>query len=382
MADTLRTPAATGQTATAPALRAAIPEHPDGGCWSDPMQPEPLTPTRPRRGRRALAPVLALLLAGAATACAQEAGGGLDARTGGSPDGGSTPFAATADYLASAVDNSQAQPYRFQMGMDMGVGPIQAEVPDLATGQRDGDRSSLRMDMGGLYEDMGVPGLDGDLTMEMVTDGKHLFVRAPVFKTLAELPGAAGATGPMGALADLGDRWGRVDIAALGDTSATSRLLNKAGVQNGDPTVMLDLVKQADDVHELGNGTSRGDAVQGLGATLTFEDMLEAQGLDVDDYFGSMSSSLPPGADTIFDRMRDLELPVEVWVDGDDHVRRIELTIDMGDLLGEFADTEGVGDFAVTSSMELYDYGDDSIHVDLPADAVDVTDEFRSGLES
>lgn len=381
MADTLGTPTAAGQTATAAARRAAIPEHPDGGRWSDPMQPDPPTPTRARHGRRALVPVLALLLAGAATACAQEADGGLDARTDGTPGaGGGTEFAATADYLASAVDSSQAEAYRFQAGIDMGLGPIQADAPDLMTGQRVDDRSSLTMDLGGLYDDMGIPGLDGDLTMEMVSDGKQLFVRAPVFETLSELPGVTGA-GPMGSLADLGDKWGRVDLTALGDKVATSRLLSKAGVQNGDPTVLLDIVKQADDVEELGSDTSRGDTVQGLRAVLTFEEMLEAQGLDVDDYFGSMASSLPAEADGLFDRMRDLELPVEVWVDGDDHVRRVELTVDMGEFLGEVADTEGMGDFAVTSSMELYDYGDDSIQVELPTDAVDVTDDFLSGLE-
>lgn len=345
------------------------------------MQPDPPIPTRARQGRRALVPVLALLLAGAATACAQEADGGLDARTDGTPGaGGGTEFAATADYLASAVDSSQAEAYRFQAGIDMGLGPIQADAPDLMTGQRVDDRSSLTMDLGGLYDDMGIPGLDGDLTMEMVSDGKQLFVRAPVFETLSELPGVTGA-GPMGSLADLGDQWGRVDLTALGDKVATSRLLSKAGVQNGDPTVLLDIVKQADDVEELGSDTSRGDTVQGLRAVLTFEEMLEAQGLDVDDYFGSMASSLPAEADGLFDRMRDLELPVEVWVDGDDHVRRVELTVDMGEFLGEVADTEGMGDFAVTSSMELYDYGDDSIQVELPTDAVDVTDDFLSGLE-
>lgn len=33
-------------------------------------------------------------------------------------------------------------------------------------------------------------------------------------------------------------------------------------------------------------------------------------------------------------------------------------------------------------TLDLFDYGDESIRVELPADAIDITDTFRDALES
>jgi hypothetical protein len=47
---------------------------------------------------------------------------------------------------------------------------------------------------------------DADLTMEIVADRQVMYLRAPMYEALAELPGATGQLGPMGDLAALGDR--------------------------------------------------------------------------------------------------------------------------------------------------------------------------------
>jgi hypothetical protein len=66
-----------------------------------------------------------------------------------------------------------------------------------------------------------------------------------------------------------------------------------------------------------------------------------------------------------------------VWVDDDDRVRRITMALDMGALFEQFEDA-GAGGMQMSTdfSTDFADYGDESIAVEVPADAVDVTDSF------
>jgi hypothetical protein len=350
----------------------------------------PTAPARPRGLRRALVPAVALALAASATAaCAQEASdAGFDVRTDPTTgsDGGKTPeFEATADYLGQAVARSEGLAYRFTEGVTIDALGEHMSADELVTGVRKGRASSMTMDMGALYKSMpGFPELDGDLTMQMVTDGKTLYMRAPVFATLAEKLGGSSSSvpGPFGAFADLGDRWGRVDLGSLGEDKALGRLMSEAGVQGSDPSALLKVVKNADNPHDLGTDTVRGDKVHGLGATLTFEKLLEGEGVNVDDYLGSLGSSMPAGAEAIFDSLREMAMPVEVWVDDDAHVRRMLLEIDMSKMLGAAGGEAGdrAGSLAVRTSLDLYDYDSPSIKVDIPTSSVDVTDEFVGNL--
>lgn len=361
------------------------------------MTTAPPTEPRPQRLRRVLVPAVALVLAGATmAACAQETSSsdaGFDVRTDGNTkaktrgdDGATPPFEATADFLSEAVARSHGEPFRFQEDLSMDVLGQHIAADHLLAGEFDGDRTSLGMDLGALYKDVpGMPGAlgSGDLTMDMVADGKTLYLRAPVFATLADKLGQGGDTrrlGPFAAFADLGDKWGRVDLGALGGNGALGRLMSKAGVQSADPRALLDVVKNADDPHDLGKDTVRGDPVQGLGATLTFAELLKGEGVNFDDYMASLGSSMPAGSASTLDSMRDLELPVEVWVDHDDHVRRLVLDVDVSKMLGSMPGAEDAGSIAVKTSTDYYDYGDSSIKVDVPSDAVDVTADFRSML--
>lgn len=343
----------------------------------------PTIAPRPRVRRLALLPALALVVAAGATACAQKASeSGFDVRTG---DDGKTPeFEATADYLGQAVARSEGQAYRFSEGVTIdGMGEHMG-ADDLITGVRKGKASSLTMDMGALFKNMpGAPDLGGDLTMRMVTDGKTLYMRAPVFAALAGKMGGSTANvpGPFGAFADLGDKWGRIDLGALGEDKALGRLMSESGVQGSDPGALLDVVKNADNPHDLGTDTVRGDKVHGLGATLTFAQLLEGEGVNLDDYFGSLGSQVPAEGKAVFDSLRDLKMPIEVWVDDDAHVRRMVLDIDMSKMLGSLGGGEGGAvKMGVRTTLDLYDYGSPSIKVDIPASSVDVTDEFVGNL--
>ena len=79
-------------------------------------------------------------------------------------------------------------------------------------------------------------------------------------------------------------------------------------------------------------------------------------------------------------------MDVEVWIDGNSHVRR--MSIDMGAgldaLAKEVGDDLPGGGLGMVMTFDFFDYGDDAIEIDVPADSdtVDVTDKFVELYES
>jgi hypothetical protein len=329
----------------------------------------------------------AVLLVGAGAGCAQESDGDLVAAK-------PIEFAASPDYVASVVDASRSTSYRYSMSFsfDMGGQNLDAE---LATGEVDGERSHVEMDFGALFEQMGtgfsdeeVPSelADADLTMEQVTDGEAIYLRAPFFAALtdivpeSELDDEAG-----GDLFDiyeqLGDGWGRIDIDALGDVLPTEAQQALGGGQNANPQVFLDMLGDTENVEDLGTDEIDGDEVHGLAADVDLGDLLKASGTDPDDVGGGTTDEV--GDLTAF------SFPLEVWIDGDDHVRRIDFTFtadSFADLAGDSgADVgevpEELGDFSSGMTMDFADYGADDISIEAPGDAVDITDDFVAAYE-
>ncbi len=354
--------------------------------------------SRVRRGGRRAGVAAALAAALVGGACAQEADG-PDAATGAELG----EFAATNEYLAGVAEATDGLTYRMSMDMAMTIS-AEGESMDmggaLMTGEVDGDVSAMTMDMGVLFRDIAdqsPPGegppegfLDGDLTMEMVTDGKTLYMRAPFFAAVAEMALDAGATrsdlGPLADLAALGDEWGRVDLSELSPTEVASA----AGGQASDPTVFLDMAARGNDVQELGTETLDGVEARGLGATITYGDMIEAQGLEADDVREQMSASAGASADDemfddVLEAMFAMEMPIEVWVDDDDRVRRISFEMDMTEILEGVAEETGEdlgeGGMSLGMVMDFTDYGDESIEIEVPDDAVDITDEYLALIE-
>ena len=352
-----------------------------------------------RRRRLTVAAALSLTLVSGA--CAKAADGpdaAIDVEVG--------DFAATPEYLAGVADATDGLTYRMSMDMAMVV-DAEGESFDvggtLMTGEVDGERSTMTLDMGALLRDIAAQApadeplpeafTEGDLTMEMVTDGSTLYMRAPYFATIADLLLETGASpddlGPVGDLADLGDRWGRIDLAEM----SPSQVAGAAGAQSSDPRAFLDVVTRGTDVHELGSETIEGVETRGLGATVTYGDMIEAQGMDADDVREQMTpGAATPGGDEfddVFDAtleaMFAMEMPVEVWVDGDDRVRRISLDMDMTEVLGVVAaeadEDPGDGALSMAMVMDFSDYGDASIEVEVPTDSVDITDDYLALID-
>jgi hypothetical protein len=347
-----------------------------------------------RIGRRQAA-VAATLMALVGGACADEADG-PDAATGAEVG----DFAATSEYLAGVAEATDGLSYRMSMDMTMAFS-FEGEGSEvggtLLTGEVDGDTSSMTMDMGELFGDVPGAGLpEGGLTMEMVTDGTTLYLRAPYFTTMAEEMLAQGATradlGPLGDLAALGDEWGSIDLAQI----SPSEVASAAGAQSTDPRAYLDMAARGTDVHELGDETIDGVDTRGLGATITYGDLIEAQGQDADDVREQMAAAAGAGAgpggeefaeiyDQLLEGMFAMDVPVEVWVDGDDRVRRIEVDLDMTGLMAGMAEAAGedAGDAGMSAEMvmDFTDYGDESIDIDIPEASQDITDEYRALID-
>jgi hypothetical protein len=357
-----------------------------------------------RRGRER-APALALAAVGvvalAAAACGD--GGAEQADSDGEVVAGAVRFEPTSQFLATASQRSSSEPYRVgvTMGMDIAGGgdEISAEAP-VMTGEQDGTSYEMTMDLSEWMEE--IPGasqeMSGvDLTIEMAGDPSTLYLRAPMYAQLADQAGGAPQLGPAGELAALGDGWGRVDVAALGDLSLTDVQSTVGSPGGADPRVMLDLVASAEDVEELGTDSVDGTGVNGLGADVTMGDLLEAQGMDVDEFVqqtganvGGMQGADPSTAAELTQTMVDAEIPFEVWVDGDGYVRRVSYEMDLLDIFeggaaGGLRD-QGLEDFVITQTMDFSDYGDEGIQVELPPpgaeSATDVTEAYRRMLEA
>lgn len=366
------------------------------------MTCDPACPPRPSRARRALVATVAAAAVGAGPACATEADlSGPDLAVVGAGE-----FAATPAYLTAVADATDGLTYRISLDMTMrfaAEGESFQAGGTFATGEVDGDASSMTVDLGALFDEIAdqMPAdealeglLDGDLTMEMISDGTTAYMRLPYFRTVAEMMLDTGATrsdlGPLADLAELGDTWGRIDLSEV----SPSEVASAAGGQTFDPGAFLDMAAQGTDVRELGTDTIDSVEVRGLGATVTYGDMLESRGMDADDLLDQMTSGAGVGGDDEFaeafeqtmEAMMAADIPIEVWVDGDDRVRRISLALNMTEIMADVAEAAGedVGDtgMSVDMVMDFTDYGDDSIQIEIPTDAVDITDEFLALMEA
>ena len=345
--------------------------------------------TEPRHTARRVAAVCSAAALLVVAACADEASP-PDAATGAEVG----EFAATNEYLAGVAEATDGLTYRMAMDMTMRFGADGESLEmggPVMTGEVDGGVSAMTLDMGELLGDADAQAppdealpegfLDGDLTMEMISDGESLYLRAPFFAAIAELALDSGATrgdlGPLADLAALGEEWGRVDLSEM----SPSEVATTVGSQTVDPKVFLDILAQGTDVRDLGTQTIDGEEARGLAATVTYEDMIVAQDLDTDDVREQIGAGGSPSGDVdmddVLDAMFALEMPLEVWVDDDDHVRRITMALDMTPAFAGLDDAEmGDAEMAVDFSIDFSDYGDESIEIEVPTDAVDVTDEF------
>jgi hypothetical protein len=307
-----------------------------------------------RRGRLIALGVMAVVAIGA-TACAQEADP-ADVAV------GDVEYEATPEFVAAAAERSLAQPYRTEMRQSVAGGD---EVV-VETGEHNGNRFHVRKDVGSLLGELIPDAAEADLSIETAGDGSALYLRMPAFAAMRELtPGLAIL--PFGDLIDdLGDDWGRIELDELADLMPGLQDTSTA-ISADVPGLFVNVIAKAQDVEELGKREIRGVAASGLAAEVPFEDMLGAQGT----------------AAGGIELMNDIRVPIEVWVDHDGLVRQVKFGFhrdDVAEALGHEAPLSSNPD--VDYTLDLFDYGDGSIEIEFPADAIDVTDAFRQMIES
>jgi len=292
------------------------------------------------------------------------------------PPGASTP--PSPDELNAAGEKSSQAPYRFEMFMEMsGLGlSIDGDTP-LASGEYADGASHMVMDLSAIFASVAdqLPAelADMEMTMEMISEGTDLYLRAPFFAAMAE--DAGGAAGPLGAFVALGDGWGYVDGSTMPGMTA-GQVTGAFGVGAGDPSAFFDLLADVEGAEAIGTEDIHGVSSTGVRAEVSFAELLAAQGTDV--------SQLPttPGVD-----LASLTLPIEVWIDKDDFVRRFviefspEVFADAAESSGQDIDPEMLGGLEMSMTMEMFDYDAADIVIEAPTDFVDITDDFIELLE-
>lgn len=285
------------------------------------------------------------------------------------------PVPAGVTLLRSAAGETTAvDSYRFEVRFEMYVaeaGTVLDVAPaePLTVGEVSGDRSRVFTDIGPVFDAIFAAAGNGsvrdllgdDLSMEAITEGTSLYLRAPFFASMAQLGALPGAEDLVG----LGDTWGYVDLTATGLTA--EELAGLTGAQTGasadDLLALLGAV--GGDVTEQGASEVRGVPTTRYRAEIGLGDVLAAQDMSAADLGG-------------FGNIGNVTIPFDIDVDADGRVRRMEVIIDtsfIADLVGEAASagTEA----RISTIVELYDFGADVVIVDpTTLAATDVTDAF------
>lgn len=293
----------------------------------------------------------------------------------GDGDGGGVPTGVTL-LRSAATETTAVDSYRFEVRFEMYVaegGTVLDIAPaePLSVGAISGNRTWLFTDIGPIFDaifDAAGGGsvtdlLGDDLSMEAITEGTSMYLRAPLFASMAELGALPGADD----LVALGDGWGRVDLAAAG--LSPEEIAGLTGAQTGasaeDLLALLGAV--GGDVSDLGATEVRGVPTTRYRAEISLGAVLEAQSMSADE-IGALSAA---GIDNV-------TIPFDIDVDADGRIRRMEVVIDtsfISDLVGESAPagTEA----RISTIVELYDFGAAIDIVDpTTLGATDVTSSF------
>lgn len=259
---------------------------------------------------RRLGIFLALVLALAAAACG----------------GGSEPAAEQAPQEAvvlAAAKTNDAGSYKVDMTSSSEIAGQALELS--GTGAFDGEGKRGQMSM-----TTSVAGQE--LDMEMVFAFPIVYVHLP----------------PELGLLSAGKTWAKMDIEKLGQQEGFNvGQLMQAGAS--DPSQGLDFLRGVSDVEAVGDEDVRGVATTHYTGVVDLHDR------------GAEDPDLKTELDKFLDQSGTSRIPVEIWIDDDGFVRRMQQTLE----------SNGSG-FQVSSTMttEFYDFGTDVTVEEPPADEV------------
>ncbi len=308
-------------------------------------------------------PIIALVAVSAALlgASACSSGGGGDVTV--------VEAAATPQFLAEAADRTAAvESGRYELRLAI---PATDEAPGGLTITGSGafdlasDRSSLSIDMSGILDaasEQEVEGFDpsallGDGTIEMVIDGDVIYVHAGFLS--AFLGG------------DESKPW--VKLPADGDTDVSD-----LGGGMGDATALLDLLRdQGATITDEGSAEINGETTQHFHATISAADALASAPAENEGKAEEFIHEF--GVDPA-----TLEIPMDVFVDAEGLIRRLEMAFDGATFAGGFDGTESLPDGPIVLTIDFLELGE-SVTIDLPpadqvADGEELKQLFADGM--
>lgn len=287
---------------------------------------------------------------------------------------GSTPSVPAAIDAASpggalvrAAQTTEAESYRFEMDFTLSGLP---EMPGVslnfgATGEADAqdERVRLAMDLSSLLASFAYMGMTpdeqaemdtlfGDGTFEMIVSADTIYMRWPL---IASMLGAA-------------TPWVSMDETLLGEEMMPAPGAASFGY---DPSMTLAFLEGLEDTEEVGTAEIRGVSTTQYHGLVTWESILE---------------QLPPEERAMMESEMEASgpfalptMPIDVWVDADNLVRRYTMTMDLAQMAAEMGETTTeTGVF--TFSYDLFDFGE-AVDIDIPADSevTPLTEEMMFG---
>jgi hypothetical protein len=299
--------------------------------------------------------------------------------------------------LVAAAQKSAAASFRFEVRLSAGpdaptdaVSAGEAAPEPAMVGTSAGGWVHTSMDVGAGMEafaeaigDDGSPmPAPGDVVFETITDGEVLYMHWPRLAQADERPARPDETpadrAAREALAAMGEGWGRIEI-----DGRTPRAVEQiAGTSLIDPHLYLDLVAGGRNAESRGSEQIDGVQTLRLRADVTFEDLVALEGFDSRSELEESFAEFVDGEelDALVDEILAIESAVEVWVDDDEHVRRVVTTIDMRafyDVVRDRVDVDGadpdeIG--SITTTLDMFDHDDPTVSTAPPATWTDVTD--------
>jgi hypothetical protein len=314
-------------------------------------------------------------------------------------------FAATPTYLRSVAERSAAESYRYEMWMTFG--DYEPTDDPMFLGAVDGELMwSLNEEHAGLdsmnaslEEAIGpvatIPREEATrFEAEMVNEGDRTHMRLPYLLDASDdalYPEAR----ELKSLVQETDGWFTIHTSQMLDLSAEEFDQSSFGNPvDQDPGALIDVISEAQDARELGVSEVRGEDVVGIEAEIGFVEMLEADGIEAEDFadafLGSMMAGMAPDdvppsevdrvTEAVSSVMLELTMPTEVWVDGDGYLRRIAYSMDLEDFvfavtdrLGEEPPPGGAFGLSMRFTMDVFDYGEE-MGITVPEATVDLTE--------
>ena len=152
--------------------------------------------------------------------------------------------------------------------------------------------------------------------------------------------------------------WIKMDLAALAQQSGGVDLGSLTQGQSNDPTSGLELLQGADRVDKFGTEQIRGVDTTHYHVLVDVQKALANAPADLREQMSQMERLVHGGP-----------MAADVWIDGDNHVRRFEMVID-GSAFGAPGSTANPLAGQITISYELYDFGAPVDTAIPPADQV------------